>query len=204
MPRRDLPQVDQARSCWRNQLSMQEVRNARQDEQDTVFQRMPEGHLPPVDQVVESEMDEHSFGPLAGYDAVSEFTSRHRHSDFPPLEASGPFDLFPSLPLPAGITPQGRWTDPQWPFAERAGVYLIYSESFELLYIGKSSMNQCLGKRLWRHFGGGEICAPKDAWPQAPRFVVNIAVPEEMPFEAPALEEYLIKKLQPSLNTVGR
>lgn len=183
---------------------MQEVRNTREGEQDAVLQRLPEGDLSPMDEVVESEMDQRSFGPLTGYDAVTEFASRHRHSGFPPLEASGPLDLFPSLPLPAGITPQGRWTDPQWPFTERAGVYLIYSESFELLYIGKSSMKQCLGKRLWRHFGGGETCVPNDVWPQTPRFVVNIAVPDEMPFEAPALEEYLIKKLQPLLNTVGR
>jgi len=183
---------------------MQEVRNSREDEQDTVFQRLPDGNLSPMDEALESEIDERSFGPLVGLDTVIQFASRHRRSDFPPLEVSGPVDLFPSLPLPAGISPQGKWTDPQWPFAERAGVYLIYSESFELLYIGKSSMNQCLGKRLWRHFGGGETCVPNDAWPQAPRFVVNIAVPQEMPFEAPALEEYLIKKLQPLLNTVGR
>lgn len=145
----------------------------------------------------------HSFGALPGYDAVAEFASRHRHPDFPPLEAGGPFDLFPSLPLPVGIVPQGGWTE-QWPFAERAGVYLIYSESFALLYVGKSSMNQCLRKRLWRHFGGGATCVLNEPWTQAPRFVVNIAVPDEMAFEAPALEEYLIKKLQPLLNTVGR
>jgi hypothetical protein len=149
-------------------------------------------------------MNEHFFGPLPGYEAANEFASRHRHSDFPPLEAGGPLDFLPSLPVPAGIVPQGGWTDPQWPFAEIAGVYLIYSESFDLLYVGKSSMSQCLRKRLYRHFGGGVTCVLNDPWPQAPRFIVNIAVPEEMPFEAPALEEYLIKKLQPLLNAVGK
>lgn len=166
-------------------------------------QRMPKSLIPPMEQALNFTMNEHSFGPLRGRDVVAEFASLHRHPNLPPLEVSAPFDLFPSLPLPANITPQGSWLN-TWPFAERAGVYLIYSESFDLLYVGKASMNRCLGQRLWDHFGGGETCIFKESWPQTPRFVVNIAVPEELSFEAPALEEYLIKKLQPLCNTVGR
>ena len=134
---------------------------------------------------------------------MTEYLLRYRRSDLPPLEISAPFDLFPSQPLPPGISPQWTWVD-CWPFSERAGVYLIYSDTFELLYIGKASTNRCLGQRLWDHFGAGDTCILKEFWPHPPRFVVNIAVPVELSFEAPALEEYLIRKLQPLTNTVGR
>jgi hypothetical protein len=64
-------------------------------------------------------------------------------------------------------------------------------------------MNRSLGYRLWEHFGGGPDCVLKQNWSQSPRFAINIAVPADMPFEAPALEEYLIRKLKPSGNTCG-
>jgi hypothetical protein len=141
--------------------------------------------------------------PLTGGDALAEYVSRYRRADLPPLEVGMPLDLFPALPIPAGISPQLTWKNP-WPFGDRAGVYLIYSDSFELLYIGKASMNRSLGYRLYDYFGGGPTCILKsDSWKQAPRFVVNIAVPTEMPFEAPALEEFLIRKLNPSTNVCG-
>jgi hypothetical protein len=41
-------------------------------------------------------------------------------------------------------------------------------------------------------------------WSQPPRFFYAVAVPEQMPFEAPALEEFLIGRLQPPDNSVGR
>lgn len=148
-------------------------------------------------------MTEHPFGPLPGNDAVSEYILEHRNPNLPVLEISAPLDLFPSLPLPPGITPQFTWSD-NWPFSERAGVYLVYSESFQLMYVGKSSNNQCLGKRLYRWFGSGDTCVLSGVWPEQPRFVVTIAVSDKSPFEAPALEEYLIKKLQPLTNTIGK
>jgi hypothetical protein len=34
--------------------------------------------------------------------------------------------------------------------------------------------------------------------------MLTIAVPESMPFEAPALEEFLVGRLEPTNNSVGR
>jgi hypothetical protein len=48
MPRRHFPQVDQARTCRRDQLSMQKVRYACEGEQDTVFEWMSESDIPPM------------------------------------------------------------------------------------------------------------------------------------------------------------
>jgi hypothetical protein len=80
-------------------------------------------------------MSEHSFGPFIGGDALSEYVSRYRRFDLPPLEVSEPFDLYPSLPTPANFSPQLTWANP-WPFGNRAGVYMIHNERLELLYIG--------------------------------------------------------------------
>lgn len=134
---------------------------------------------------------------------MSEFISRYRRADFESLAISSPVDLYPSRQLPSGISPKTSWEN-NWPFAENAGVYMLYSESFELLYVGKTSMNQCLGKRLAAHFGSGMRCIPKADWLVPVRFVINIAVPKEMSFEAPALEEFLITRLRPMLNVSGK
>ena len=84
-------------------------------------------------------------------------------------------------------------------------MYLIYSDTFELLYVGKASMGSCLGKRLYTYFGAAQECVLKHTtWTQSPRFMLTIAVPESMPFEAPALEEFLIGRLEPTNNSVGR
>ena len=81
---------------------------------------------------------------------------------------------------------------------------MIFNESLELLYIGKASMNRSLGYRLYDHFVGGRACAPRADWLLPARFVINIAVPKESPFEAPAIEEFLIRKLKPKSNATGK
>ncbi len=143
-----------------------------------------------------------AFGSFPGAEAVAEYTLRYRREDLPSLEFGGPLDLFPTEPLPHGITTPFTWEHP-WPSGWRAGVYLIYNINLELLYVGKASMNRNLGQRLYEYFGGGSVCLPRDPWPEPPRFVITIAVPEAMPFEAPALEEYLIGTLRPTYNTHG-
>ena len=146
-------------------------------------------------------MTQFSFSPFRGGEAVTEYATRYRRSDVPPLEAGTPLDLFPSEPAPADFIQQLTWEHP-WPFGDRAGVYLIYSEAFELLYVGKA---QHLGSRLYTYFRAGDACVVQhEFWPQRPRFVINIAVPADMPFEAPALEAYLIRALQPVCNVSGK
>jgi hypothetical protein len=138
--------------------------------------------------------------------AIEEFTDKYRRHDFLPLEISNLYDLFPSALHSLDAAPPDIWPAP-YPFDQRAGVYLIFSESFELLYVGKSSMSQCIGKRLWTyfHYSPDQTCVLKHStWKQPPRFLITIAVPEATPFEAPALEEFLIGRLQPTSNTVGR
>ena len=70
-------------------------------------------------------------------------------------------------------------------------------------------MNHCIGRRLSTYFGmnrktkGCEILQP-DGWGgRRPAYVLTLAVPEGMSFEASALEEYLIDRLSPPCNTRG-
>ena len=98
-------------------------------------------------------MSQFSFDPFSGGDALSEYVTRYRRTELPPLEVGAPLDLFPGEPVPASFVPQVTW-DNTWPFNERAGVYLIYSDSLDLLYIGQARR---LGRRLYDYFGGGRF-----------------------------------------------
>lgn len=147
-------------------------------------------------------MTTYSFRPFSGGDELTEYVVRYRRSDLPPIEVGEPLDLYPSLPAPSNFRAKLTWANP-WPFGDRAGVYMIYCESLEIMYIGKASMNRCLGNRLYEYFGGGSACTAKADWLEPARFVINIAVPREMPFEAPAIEEFLIKRLKPKRNGTG-
>lgn len=148
-------------------------------------------------------MISYSFAPFVGGDALTEYVTRYRRPELPPLEFKTPLDLYPSKPSPAGFTPQLTWEHP-WPFGDRAGVSLLYDDNLELLYIGKASMNRCLGNRLYEYFGSGPTCAPKAEWLKPVRYVLNIAVPADLPFEAPAIEEFLIRRLKPKSNGTGK
>lgn len=52
MPGGHLPQVDEPGSRWRYELSMQEMRNTHRSEPHAHNQRLPECHVPPVDQAM--------------------------------------------------------------------------------------------------------------------------------------------------------
>lgn len=139
---------------------------------------------------------------LAG-NAIDAYQARYRHPNQPPFEIGKVVHLHPAQTRKSEEDGSSPWSDP-WPFDKRAGVYFILSEDHQILYIGKTSMAQCLGKRLYCHFGGGTECEYDAAgWGTEPYFVVNIAVPLESPFEAPALEEFLIAELSPKLNFHG-
>jgi hypothetical protein len=75
-------------------------------------------------------MTEDSFGPLKGRDALAEYVSKYRRAGLPPLRVSPPFDLYPSRPVPSGIHPEGTWAD-HWPFYDKAGVYMLYTNTLE-------------------------------------------------------------------------
>jgi hypothetical protein len=151
-------------------------------------------------------MYEDCFEQLEGADALTEYVSKYRRSGLPDLQVSPPFDLYPSQPVPSGIHPKGEYKD-SWPNNEKAGVYMLYTNALKLLYIGKTSMNQGIGHRLSTYFGNGTDtggAAPTRDWLKPARFVVTIAVPDDMRFEAPMLEEFLIWKLSPPANEYGK
>ena len=124
-----------------------------------------------------------------------------RHSSLGRLEVGGKYSL--STRGSAGHEADQFWPE-EWEHADRCGVYLILDVSMRLLYVGKASMGNQLWNRLGTYFGGRGKCKIKhDQWSDRPEFVVTVAVPEESTWEAPALEEFLIGKLQPVDNVRG-
>jgi len=139
---------------------------------------------------------------------VDTYCRAFRREGLSPLKVSDLYSLFPDevrdVPAPATM----RWPDDDWPDADRKGVYVVFDMDLELLYVGKASHNNCIAGRLGDYFkyttDGTRRCKLKhEDWTRKPQFVATIAVPAEMSFEAPALEEYLIQTLNPSDNTVG-
>ncbi len=137
---------------------------------------------------------------------IDEYMMQYRKSDLPELSVSGLYSLFPKKE--SSVTTESEWPH-SFPNANKCGVYLILGEKLQVLYVGKASMNNTLGSRISSYFSYAEdkvTCKINSQyWSEEPKYIVTIAVPEGMSFEAPAIEEYLIKsfaKLLPD-NTVG-
>jgi excinuclease UvrABC nuclease subunit len=96
----------------------------------------------------------------------------------------------------------------QYPNSEFPGVYVFLDEHQQILYVGKASYNNYIGPRLGAYFKRGNedksAGVPKVKYYEAVRYLVTIKVPENRAFEAPAIEEFLIKELNPPLNVIGR
>jgi hypothetical protein len=138
--------------------------------------------------------------PESILNAVTAFHAEWRHPRLPSLEYSQVYSLFPqeSLDMPTNA----NWPD-NWPLANRPGVYLIFAATMHLLYVGKSG---ALGSRLSNYFrwsaGRGSACRiVHTGWKTRPMFVATIAVTE--PFEAAALEGFLIARTHPTENLLG-
>ena len=137
---------------------------------------------------------------------LDEYQSKYRRDDVPKLEPSGIYALFPEEgSLSAEVA--HKWPD-DYPQYWCRGVYVVYGANGECLYIGKASHN-VIGRRLDTYFAYDRQdetrkgCRVLDAgW--EPRFIVTVAVPHDMPFEASALEEFLIHRLEPATNQVGK
>ncbi len=133
---------------------------------------------------------------------IDEYVSKFRKIGLAPFERSQRYSLFP-----AEESPEPKWPG-TYPNSERAGVYLMFDEEMVLLYVGKASMGSCIGSRLGSYFAYAsdrETCRLKHEWKKGqPRYVITVAVPDDSPFEAPALEEYLIAAFGNTLeNKVG-
>ncbi len=138
--------------------------------------------------------------------ALDDYQTRYRRSDVSPIKLSEPYSLFPEETYPPADS-EMCWPAP-YPQCDRKGVYFIFGQTGRLLYIGKASLSSSLGTRLGRYFQYAEdrkrcMVRNGELWTEPPRFLATAAVPEDMPFEASALEEYLIAKLNPSDNVTG-
>jgi len=138
---------------------------------------------------------------------IRAYSEKYRHPDRPLLEVSEKYDLFPSKNIDDGSCI--GWPS-RYPYADRAGVYLICDKDERVLYVGKASLTSTLGARLGHYFryapDGVSCCLNKEhEWSKVPRYLVTVAVPCDMAFEAPALEEFLITKYENDLpnNTLG-
>lgn len=138
------------------------------------------------------------------YVALDEYRNDFRRSDLRDLKVAGLYDLFPEREL---VATERRFNWPEsWPNSDMAGIYVFLATDLEILYIGKTSMNSFLGARLATYCGYAEdnTCRLKHTgWTVEPRYVLTVGVPDDMPFEAPALEECLISKLKPLDNKSG-
>jgi hypothetical protein len=95
-----------------------------------------------------------------------------------------------------------NWRNPI-PFTNNAGCYFFYSEDGTLLYVGKVSLGSDLAGRITGYFKSSPTFGPvHDGWSMPPRYLQTLKVRD--PHEAPSLEEYLILKLQPPDNRLGR
>jgi hypothetical protein len=98
-----------------------------------------------------------------------------------------------------------KWPADKWPDVDKPGVYLVLDQEKKVLYVGKASLGRTIGSRLLTHFqyakDGSKSCVPVGAWSRPPSYVITIGV--DKAFEAPSLEEYLIKTLRPSDNALG-
>ena len=93
-----------------------------------------------------------------------------------------------------------------YPNADRAGVYALFGQAGDLLRIGKASCDRKIGDRLGDYFGHGPDgrYAVKDAYYAGAKFIVTIPLDAGHEFEAPAVEEFLIGRLNPPLNSAGK
>ncbi|MEZ8493868.1 hypothetical protein AB6C81_16645 [Vibrio splendidus] len=93
-----------------------------------------------------------------------------------------------------------------YPGASYPGVYAIFDVSGELLRLGKASCNSTIGARLSTYFRWHDvdyIGVNKHEGYENAKIIRTIKIPNERAFEAPALEEFLIRKLSPKFNTLG-
>lgn len=134
--------------------------------------------------------------------ALEAYKTTFRRPELPEWDRGELLALFPDL-LIGNATK--TWRD-SWPFGDRAGVYFVFGREMKLLYIGKASMNNCMGARLSHWFWGDchSECKVHGKWSEDPFFVQSLAMPAGLEFEAPALEEFLIREINPPDNTAGR
>lgn len=129
--------------------------------------------------------------------AIDEYCKKWRKPGLSEIKLSAVYDLIDD------------WNDGNpWPNPGDTGIYAILDANKKLLYLGKASMGSSIAKRLsaWFKYRPDRSFRtnPRHTWNHKPFFVVSAAVDKEAPWEASALEEFLIHKLDPPENSKGR
>lgn len=109
------------------------------------------------------------------------------------LKVVGPYDLKSSFRHP-------------YPNVGLAGVYVLTSADGTVLRIGKASCSRKLDERLADYFRRDiepGVGIAKNAIFNDVRYVNTIGVPLDRAFEAPAIEEFLLRRIQAPLNKFG-
>lgn len=129
-------------------------------------------------------------------DKVDEFQNDWRNSEALKFESNfkDPYDL------------RKDWKDDRpYPFKDDPGVYAIFCEKEELIYIGRA---QTFEGRFSDYFGykeNGEchIIDPIETWAKRePRYILAVKVNHF--WESASLEEFLIWELEPPANIKGK
>lgn len=131
------------------------------------------------------------------FQAVEHYDKTYRHPALRRLEVSGLYALHPEEP--GSLSAEYRWPHDPWPLHDRPGVYLIFDRLLDLRYIGRAHV---IGRRLADYFAtaaDGSCRLRHSTWRSAPSYLMAVAV--ERTFEAGALEEFLIGKLDPAENS---
>lgn len=128
---------------------------------------------------------------------IHNYELTYRNPRLEPFLISDKYDLFPTEDKSENCWPHC------FPYADRAGIYLIMDSEDNILYIGKSSVS--IGKRLGYYFSFSsndrKSCYVKDPnWTTLPRYLFTVAVPIDSRFESASLEEYLLSKIHTSDN----
>jgi hypothetical protein len=138
--------------------------------------------------------------------AIDEYNAVRRHPGIQPFKVSeGLYSLDKEVLCPTGETVARRWPA-TYEHADERGVYLIFDASLQLLYVGKASMQNTIANRLATYFMYDEIQRCRvvhTKWSARPAFLLTVAAASDAPEQAAALEEYLIRMLDPSDNTRG-
>lgn len=111
--------------------------------------------------------------------------------------AESKYRLFP------GSDGEYEFKDRSWPLNHHAGVYIILTEDDEVIYVGQSGS---FGYRFYQYFkdNNGNCVVRSANWSKQPFAIVAIGVPNDKKYERLSLEGYLIEKLQPIDNKVGK
>ncbi|WP_147383573.1 hypothetical protein [Nitrosomonas supralitoralis] len=83
----------------------------------------------------------------------------------------------------------------------------MLNEAGIVLRVGKASCGRTIGHRLGDYFRWGDKVlgkgvAKNDTFKDV-RYIATIAVPKDRAFEAPAIEEFLLRRLESPLNSLG-